>query len=178
MVPQAIEETISKVCQKVRRKFSLRKGCKKLRATSKDVWKHLRIQIQEAVNSGQLSHLVKGIKKERTKSSDTPRGESKKDNCTTPAEAPTLMVSQEAHITKSLTQEITNYGGKEIIFPLVAKVNNALVIIEAKIFGRKVGRVYMDSGSSCEIIYGHCFEKLNPTIKATKVDLKTPLPGF
>ncbi|GJU82307.1 reverse transcriptase domain-containing protein [Tanacetum coccineum] len=87
-------------------------------------------------------------KKERTKSSDTPQGESKKDKGTAPAEAPILMV------------------------------NNAPVIIEAKIFGRKVGRVYMDSGSSCEIIYEHCFKKLNPTIKATKVDLKTPLVGF
>ncbi|GJR56404.1 integrase, catalytic region, zinc finger, CCHC-type containing protein [Tanacetum coccineum] len=95
-----------------------------------------------------LSHLVKGIKKERTKSSDTPRGESKKNKDTTPAEATILMV------------------------------NNAPVIIEAKIFERKVGRVYMDNGSSCEIIYEHCFEKLNPTIKATKVDRKTPLVGF
>ncbi|GJR10590.1 hypothetical protein Tco_0793242 [Tanacetum coccineum] len=33
-------------------------------------------------------------------------------------------------------------------------------------------------GSSCEIIYEHCFEKLNSTIKATKVDLKTPLVRF
>ncbi|GJY65535.1 reverse transcriptase domain-containing protein [Tanacetum coccineum] len=111
-------------------------------------FRHLRTQIQEAVNSGKLSHLVKGIKKERTKSSDTPRGESRKDKGTAPAEAPTLMV------------------------------NNAPVIIEAKIFGRKVRRVYMDSKSSCEIIYEHCFEKLNPTIKATKVDLKTPLVVF
>ncbi|GKD85626.1 hypothetical protein Tco_1356780 [Tanacetum coccineum] len=110
--------------------------------------RHLRIQIQEAVNSRQLSHLVKGIKNERTKSSDTPRGESKKDKGTAPAEAPILIV------------------------------NNAPVIIEAKIFGRKVGRVYMDSGSSCEIIYEHCFEKLNPTIKSINVDLKTPLVGF
>ncbi|GJY80127.1 hypothetical protein Tco_0492878 [Tanacetum coccineum] len=136
------------ICQKVLGNSRYGEGCKKLRATSKDVRKHLRIQIQEAVNSGQLSHLVKGIKKERTKSSDTPRGESKKDKGTAPAEAPILMV------------------------------NNAPVIIEAKIFGRKVGRVYMDSESSCEIIYEHCFEKLNPTIKATKVDLKTPLVGF
>ncbi|GJT42130.1 reverse transcriptase domain-containing protein [Tanacetum coccineum] len=89
-------------------------------------------QIQEAVNSGQLSHLVKGIKKERTKLSDTPRGERKKDKGKAPAETPILMV----------------------------------------------GRVYMDGGSSCEIIYESCFEKLNPTIKATKVDLKTPLVGF
>ncbi|GJV66554.1 hypothetical protein Tco_1482063 [Tanacetum coccineum] len=34
-------------------------------------YRHLRTQIQEAVNSGQLSHLVKGIKKERTKLFDT-----------------------------------------------------------------------------------------------------------
>ncbi|GJZ07722.1 reverse transcriptase domain-containing protein [Tanacetum coccineum] len=140
--------------------------------------RHLRTQIQEVVNSRQLSHLVKGIQKERTKSSDTPRGESKKNKGTAPAEVPILMVSQEAHIAKSLAQENTDYGGKEIIFPPVAKVNNAPVIIEAKIFERKVGRVYMDSGSSCEIIYEHCFKKLNPTIKATKVDLKTPLVGF
>ncbi|GJV22496.1 retrovirus-related pol polyprotein from transposon TNT 1-94 [Tanacetum coccineum] len=140
--------------------------------------RHLRTQIQEAVNLGQLSHLVKGIKKERTKSSDTPRGESKKDKGTAPTEAPTLMVSREAHIVKSLAQENTDYRGKELIFPSVTKVNNAPVIIEAKIFGRKVRRVYMDSGSSCEIIHEQCFEKLNPTIKATKVDLKTPLVGF
>ncbi|GJT12409.1 reverse transcriptase domain-containing protein [Tanacetum coccineum] len=140
--------------------------------------RHLRTQIQEAVNSGQLSHLMKGIKKERTNSSNTSRGKSKKDKGTAPAEAPILMVSREAHIAKSLAQENTNYEGKEIIFPPVPKVNNAPVIIDAKIFGRKVGRVYMDSGSSCEIIYEHCFEKLNPTIKATKVDLKTPLVGF
>ncbi|GJS47142.1 hypothetical protein Tco_0597263 [Tanacetum coccineum] len=68
-------------------------------------------QIQEAVNLGQLSHLMKGIKKERTKSSDTTKGESKKDKGVVPAEAPILM-------------------------------------------------------------------KLNPAIKATTVDLKTPLVGF
>ncbi|GKE44555.1 reverse transcriptase domain-containing protein [Tanacetum coccineum] len=140
--------------------------------------RHLRTQIQEAVNSGQLSHLVKGIKKERTKSSDTTQGESKKDKGAALTEAPILIVSQETHIAKSLTQENTDYGGKEIIFPPVEKVNNAPVIIEAKIFGRKVGRIYMDSGSSCKIIYEHCFEKLNPTIKAAKVDKKTPLVGF
>ncbi|GJR09900.1 reverse transcriptase domain-containing protein [Tanacetum coccineum] len=71
-------------------------------------------------------------KKERTKSSDTPQGESRHDKGKAPAETPILMV----------------------------------------------GRVYMDDRSSCEIIYESCFEKLNPTIKATKVGLKTPLVGF
>nr|GEV75699.1 hypothetical protein [Tanacetum cinerariifolium] len=110
--------------------------------------RHLRTHIQEAVNWGQHLHLLKGIKKERTRSSDTPRGESKKVKGTTPVKAPILMVSQEAHIAKSLAQENTNYGGKEFIFSPVAKVNNAPSILEANIFGRKVGRVYMDGGSS------------------------------
>ncbi|GJU41205.1 reverse transcriptase domain-containing protein [Tanacetum coccineum] len=68
---------------------------------------------------------------------------------------------------------------KEVItFPPVRRVSNAPVIIEAAVFGRKVGRVYMDSGSTCEVIYKHCFKKLNPTIKATRVNTKTPLVGF
>nr|GFC25467.1 hypothetical protein [Tanacetum cinerariifolium] len=53
--------------------------------------RHLRTQIQEAVKSGQLSHLVKGIKKERTKSSDISREESRKDKGKAPAETPILM---------------------------------------------------------------------------------------
>ncbi|GJU91106.1 hypothetical protein Tco_1303529 [Tanacetum coccineum] len=39
--------------------------------------RQLRSQIKEAVRSGQLSHLVKGIKKERIKTSDSHRGEKK-----------------------------------------------------------------------------------------------------
>ncbi|GKB84351.1 hypothetical protein Tco_0956623 [Tanacetum coccineum] len=85
--------------------------------------RQLRNQIEESVKLGQLSHLVKGIKKERTKAPDTQRGEGKKDNGT-------------------------------------------------------VNRVYMDIGSSCEVIYEHCFLKLKPSIKASKVDSKVPLVGF
>ncbi|GKA15868.1 reverse transcriptase domain-containing protein [Tanacetum coccineum] len=75
-----------------------------------------------------------GIKKERTKTSDSQRGE-KKEKSTTPAEAPILMINQE-----------------EITFPPVMKGSNssAPVIIEAKIFRREVDRVHMDSGSSWE----------------------------
>nr|GEV55318.1 reverse transcriptase domain-containing protein [Tanacetum cinerariifolium] len=112
------------------------------------------------------------------KTFDIPRGESRKDKGKAHSETPILMVSQGAHIVKSLIQENIDYEGKEIIFPPVARANNARVIIEAKIFRRKVGRVHMDGESSYEIIYEICFEKLNPTIKATKVDLKTPLVGF
>ncbi|GJZ12892.1 reverse transcriptase domain-containing protein [Tanacetum coccineum] len=36
----------------------------------------------------------------------------------------------------------------------------------------------MDSGSSCEVIYEHCFLKLKPSIQASKVDSQVPLVGF
>ncbi|GKF50183.1 reverse transcriptase domain-containing protein [Tanacetum coccineum] len=36
----------------------------------------------------------------------------------------------------------------------------------------------MDSGSSCEVIYKHCFLKLKPSIQASKVDSQVPLVGF
>ncbi|GKE65349.1 hypothetical protein Tco_1519510, partial [Tanacetum coccineum] len=54
--------------------------------------RQLRSQIEEAVKSGQLSHLIKGVKKERAKTSYSQRGE-KKEKSTTPAEALILMIN-------------------------------------------------------------------------------------
>ncbi|GKB66066.1 reverse transcriptase domain-containing protein [Tanacetum coccineum] len=36
----------------------------------------------------------------------------------------------------------------------------------------------MDSGTSCEVIYKHCFLKLKPSIMSLRIDSKTPLVGF
>nr|GEW29617.1 putative ribonuclease H-like domain-containing protein [Tanacetum cinerariifolium] len=44
--------------------------------------------------------------------------------------------------------------------------------------GRQVNNVYMDSRSSCEVIYEHCFLKLKPSIRSLRVDSKTSLVGF
>nr|GEW74872.1 hypothetical protein [Tanacetum cinerariifolium]GEX00487.1 hypothetical protein [Tanacetum cinerariifolium] len=83
----------------------------------------------------------------------------------------------EDYAAKKIVSESMAYK-EGITFPPVTRVSNAPVIIEAVVFERKVGRVYMDSGSTCEVIYEHCFEKLNPTIKATRVNTKIPLVGF
>ncbi|GJT86546.1 reverse transcriptase domain-containing protein [Tanacetum coccineum] len=138
---------------------------------------HLKVQIQEAINLWQLLHLVKGIKKVKAKSTDTPRGEGKKYKSTTPVEAPILMISREYYATKNTISESMAYK-EEITFPPVTRVSNTPVIIGAAVFKRKVRRVYMDSRSTCEVIYEQCFEKLNPTIKATRGNMKTPLVGF
>ncbi|GJR44110.1 hypothetical protein Tco_1312213 [Tanacetum coccineum] len=90
-----------------------------------------------------------GIKKEKAKSTDTSQGEGKKDKSIAPVEAPILMISRENYASKDTVSESMAYK-EGITFPPVSRVSNALVIIEAAVFGRKVGRVYMDSGSTCE----------------------------
>ncbi|GJX31950.1 reverse transcriptase domain-containing protein [Tanacetum coccineum] len=67
----------------------------------------------------------------------------------------------------------------EITFPPLLNVRSAdPVVIKAYIPGRQVNRVYLDGGSSCEVIYEHCFLKLKPSIKSIRVDSNTPLVGF
>ncbi|GJZ70690.1 reverse transcriptase domain-containing protein [Tanacetum coccineum] len=137
----------------------------------------LRNQIEEAVKSGQLSYLVKGIKKEKVKASENQRTEGKKDKSTSPAEAPMLMIRQDESYTKNKFEGLTSES-KEITFPLGGSNSSAPVVIKAKVFGREVNRVHMDSRSSCEVIYQHCFMKLKPSIISSKVDSKVPLIGF
>ncbi|GKC10572.1 reverse transcriptase domain-containing protein [Tanacetum coccineum] len=88
--------------------------------------RELKHQIEEAVKSGQLAHLVKGVKekKEKTTGSSDP------------------------------------------------------VIIKVYISGRQANREYLDGGSSCDVIYEHCFLELKPSIRSLRVDSNTPLVGF
>ncbi|GJY19621.1 reverse transcriptase domain-containing protein [Tanacetum coccineum] len=102
------------------------------------------------------------------------------EKSTTPSEAPILMINKEEACTRNNVSKSPTFEGREITFPLVTKGRNssAPVIIKAKIFGREVGRVHMDSGSLCEVIYEHCFLKLKPSIQASKVDSRVSLVGF
>nr|GEV54000.1 hypothetical protein [Tanacetum cinerariifolium] len=150
------------------------KSPKEILATEK-----LRNQIEEVVGSGQLSHLVKRIKKERTKTFDNQQGE-KKEKSTTPAVAPIFMINQEEACTRNNMSKSWTFKGREITFLPVRKGSNSStpIIIKARIFGREVGRVHMDSGSSYEVIYEHCFLKLKPSIQASKMDSHVPLVRF
>nr|GEV91548.1 hypothetical protein [Tanacetum cinerariifolium] len=82
-----------------------------------------------------LSHLIKGIKKKKAKSIDTPRGEGKKDKSVAPVEAPILMINREDCATKNTISESMDYK-EGITFPPVTRLSNAPVIIEAAVFRR------------------------------------------
>ncbi|GJS50724.1 hypothetical protein Tco_0624086 [Tanacetum coccineum] len=73
-----------------------------------------------------------------------------------------------------------NHDGRgEIAFPSLLNVGSAdHVIIKAYISRRQVNIVYLDGGSSYEVIYEHCFLKLKSSIRSLRVDSNTPLIGF
>ncbi|GJU54859.1 reverse transcriptase domain-containing protein [Tanacetum coccineum] len=52
------------------------------------------------------------------------------------------------------------------------------LIIEAEIGGHQVHRICVDGGSSFEILYEHCFNRLRPEIKNQMVPATTSLIGF
>ncbi|GJT77182.1 hypothetical protein Tco_1043907 [Tanacetum coccineum] len=104
----------------------------------------------------------------------------KGDKDIVPVEAPTLMISRRSHASKRKSMGGLINGTWAITFPSISGLDNSFdpVIIRAQIYGRQVNRVYMDSSSSCEVIYEHCFLKLKPSIKSLRVDSKIPLIGF
>nr|GEV48472.1 reverse transcriptase domain-containing protein [Tanacetum cinerariifolium] len=69
---------------------------------------------------------------------------------------------------------------KEIMFPplTASSGEEGSLIIEAKMGGHMIHRMYVDGGSSMEILYEHCFNRLRPEIKNQMVSATTSLTGF
>ena len=137
--------------------------------------RELKKQIEEAVKSGQIAHLVKGIKKGKEK---IPDAQLEKDF--PPTEAPILMVRRGGASQKRKEMEEETHTIGEITFPPMTNqpASDDPVVIKVLISNREVNRAYMDCGSSCKIIYEHCFLKLRPSIRSKRVDSKIPLVGF
>nr|GEY51544.1 reverse transcriptase domain-containing protein [Tanacetum cinerariifolium] len=55
---------------------------------------------------------------------------------------------------------------------------DSLIILEALIEGFLVRRIYVDGGSSSEVMYEHCFQNLRSKTKAKLKESRTPLVGF
>ncbi|GJT84845.1 reverse transcriptase domain-containing protein [Tanacetum coccineum] len=52
------------------------------------------------------------------------------------------------------------------------------MIIEAEMGGHYIHRMYVDGGSSSEILYEHCFNRFRPEVKNLMVPAAIPLVGF
>ncbi|GKE47597.1 reverse transcriptase domain-containing protein, partial [Tanacetum coccineum] len=68
----------------------------------------------------------------------------------------------------------------EITFPSLTASSGTEgpLVIEAEIGGHMIHRMYVDGGSSTEVLYEHCFNRLRPEIKNQMVPKTTSLTGF
>nr|GEY24888.1 reverse transcriptase domain-containing protein [Tanacetum cinerariifolium]GEY24895.1 reverse transcriptase domain-containing protein [Tanacetum cinerariifolium] len=69
---------------------------------------------------------------------------------------------------------------REITFQPLTTSSGAegLLVIEAEIGGHMIDRMYVDRGSSMEILFDHCFNRLRPEVKNQVVPATTSLTGF
>ncbi|GJW75746.1 reverse transcriptase domain-containing protein [Tanacetum coccineum] len=67
-----------------------------------------------------------------------------------------------------------------IAFPPLGEEDGieGLMIIEVEIGGHFIYRMYVDEGSSSEILYEHCINRFRPEVKNQMVPTTTPLVGF
>ncbi|GJZ29532.1 reverse transcriptase domain-containing protein, partial [Tanacetum coccineum] len=103
--------------------------------------KELKHQIEEAVKSGQLVHLVKGVKK-KEKVFDTQLGEWKKGGKdATSIEAPILMIRKGSYNPIKRPVEGNNSKVREITFPPLRNISSAdPVVIKAYASGIQVNK--------------------------------------
>ncbi|GJZ04634.1 reverse transcriptase domain-containing protein [Tanacetum coccineum] len=79
---------------------------------------------------------------------------------------------------QKVTQSFTHVS--EITFPplITSSGTEGPLIIEAEIGGHMIHRMYVDGGSSTEVLCEHCFNRLRPEIKSQMVSATTSLTGF
>ncbi|GJX24861.1 hypothetical protein Tco_0231157 [Tanacetum coccineum] len=129
----------------------------------------LKKQIEELVRAGKLSHLIKEIKQGRDQTKN-----GKKE---TPAKEKSLviyMIQPWQRITKQkLTQSFARVS--EITFPPLASSDGTEgpLVIE-----HMIHRMYIDGGSSTEVLYEHCFNQLWPEIKSQMVPATTSMSPY
>ncbi|GKB75110.1 reverse transcriptase domain-containing protein, partial [Tanacetum coccineum] len=97
---------------------------------------HLKKQIEEAVASRKLAHLVKDIRRGNQRNESQGRGGMKVINMTPP------------------------------------------IILEGAIEGYHIRRIYVDGGSSSEIMYEHCFKSFGVDVKSKLRKASASLVGF
>nr|GEW72523.1 reverse transcriptase domain-containing protein [Tanacetum cinerariifolium] len=121
-----------------------------------------------------LSHLTKEIKHGRDQSKVGKKETPAKDKTT----AIYMIKSWQRMTRQKVTQSFKRV--REIMFSPLATSGGAKgpLVIEAKIGGHMIHCMYVDGGSSMEILYEHCFNRLRPEVKNQMVPATTSLIGF
>ncbi|GJV36970.1 reverse transcriptase domain-containing protein [Tanacetum coccineum] len=127
------------------------------------------------LKAGKLSHIILEMKQSNEKDQPKKKGETfKKEK----PQAILMIQSRQKAIRQKITQIFS--PNPEMLFPHLwdDEGTEAPLIIESKIGGHQVHRICIDGGSSFEILYEHCFNRLRPEIKNQMVPATTSLIGF
>nr|GEZ04801.1 reverse transcriptase domain-containing protein [Tanacetum cinerariifolium] len=130
--------------------------------------------IEELVRAGKLSHFIKEIRQDRDQQKT-----GKKDALVKDKAAAIYMIRPWQRVTRQkVTQSFAHV--KEITFPPLTanKGTGGPLVIEVETGGHAVHRIYVDRGSSMEVLYEHCFNRLRPEIKSQMVLATTSLTDF
>nr|GEW10976.1 hypothetical protein [Tanacetum cinerariifolium] len=134
----------------------------------------LKKQIEELVRASKLSHLIKEIKQGRDQSKT-----GKKETVANDKPTEIYMVqSWQRTVKQKVNQSFERV--REIAFLQLTARNGTKgpLVIEAEMGGHVIHRMCIDGGSSMEILYEHCFNRLRPEIKSQMVPATTSLTGF
>ncbi|GJT86970.1 hypothetical protein Tco_1068687 [Tanacetum coccineum] len=133
---------------------------------------HLKRKIEELIKDGKLSHVIKELKQGGGK--DQPKAAKKREASGKDKALAILMVQPWKRVTQSFSPDL------EISFPPLGDEDGTEgpMIIEAEIEGHFIHRIYVDGGSTLEILYEHCFNRLRPKVKSQMVPATAPLIGF
>ncbi|GJV09811.1 reverse transcriptase domain-containing protein [Tanacetum coccineum] len=133
----------------------------------------LRKQLEMTLESGKLNHLVKDVRQRGR----GPYGREKPQ----PAKIINVISVNSVKYKKRKVREATkSWMNIPISFPAISSedIFEEPLIVEAEVEGYLVRRVYVDEGSSVEVMFEHYFENLNPKIKAWLKETQTDLIGF
>lgn len=113
----------------------------------------LLILIDKMVKEGKLDHLVKDIRAGKGKQKSWSKKEQPKDKADT-----IYMVNTWQRKTRQKVGQVFSRG-REISFPPLSASNMAdgPITIEVNVGGHDIHHMYVDKGSSAEILYEHCF---------------------
>ncbi|GJU43733.1 reverse transcriptase domain-containing protein [Tanacetum coccineum] len=130
---------------------------------------YLKKQIEEAVASGRLAHLVKDIRQGGQKSKGSAKGKEKVIN----------MVRSQGY-RKRPYERVEHWMDNAIAFSSVPQyqLTDCPVVVDALIECFRVRRIHVDGGSSSEVMYEHCFRNLSYRTRSRLKESRVPLVGF
>ncbi|GJT63910.1 hypothetical protein Tco_1015390 [Tanacetum coccineum] len=133
---------------------------------------HLKQQLEIALESSKLNHLVKDVRQ---------RGRGwQQNNGLQKAKVINMVQCHSLDRKRKTTMTDEKWMNVPITFPpvLARDLSEEALMVEAEVEGYLVRRIHINEGASIEILFEHCFNMLHPSIRSRLVEMQTMVSGF